>query len=368
MLKLKALFPVIIALLLTTLSGNASAQTAWTAWLYSPQDGSIIHVNQAGEVTGNFYLPLTQGFNGYGREVVVSASGRYFAYTAYDSTQEPTPVQLFVYDQLVGTIGLTYDLTGAQATGFEFATSSLVIDEEARRIAFGYLTANDGWRVVVGDFATASVVATLEEAESLAATTLPVVQNLNGSVVTFTAVNYGTNLLPAYPALSWNFETNEITSDERYTTLLVDTDAETGQIAAGTVENGDAGAEPDVVLNAVQIVSTGGQHTLLYSEPDAWVQRVIFIEHGARVLVETYNRATDETRLKVLNRDGSVGGELLGSLDQLTGTPDGFVGLFDNGGAPALAYVNTTDGTLSPVTVWSGAAGTAYILIRVAGS
>ncbi|HEX2620130.1 MAG TPA: hypothetical protein VHL11_08285, partial [Phototrophicaceae bacterium] len=102
----------------------------------------------------------------------------------------------------------------------------------------------------------------------------------------------------------------------------------------------------------------------LYTEADGSINQVRFIENGARILAEVQS-SDNQTHLKVLNRDGSVAGEIVGSLRDLTGTPDGFVGMFDNSGAPAIAYINTTASTLTPTTLWSGTPNTTYTLVRV---
>jgi hypothetical protein len=90
---------------------------------------------------------------------------------------------------------------------------------------------------------------------------------------------------------------------------------------------------------------------------------VSFIEFGARVLVEVENG--DETTLRVLNRDSTVAGELIGTLEAITGTPDGFVGLFESNGAPALAHIVTTQDTLTPQTLWTGNQGTTPLLLGI---
>ncbi|HEX2622113.1 MAG TPA: hypothetical protein VHL11_18275, partial [Phototrophicaceae bacterium] len=233
MFSLSALMLIVIV----TGTGRVSAQnSAWTAWLYSAAIGNILQVNQAGTVIGDFTLPLAQGFNGYGRWAVVSSGGRYIAYTEFDSTQQSPSEQLFIYDQVIGAIRFTYDMTGAQASGFEFSRSAMAFDEGAGRFAFGYLTETGGWQVVVGDFATSSALAVLNAGSApslqLPGNIVPVVQRLDGQSVMFTAVAYGTNFLPAYPAFRWDFTSGDVTPDDRYTTIVIDSDLATGQVAA----------------------------------------------------------------------------------------------------------------------------------------
>jgi hypothetical protein len=352
-------FKRVLSILILTFFAFSSvhAQGGWSIFLFNPQDGSITQVRSSGEAAGSFVLPLPQAFNRYGNFAEVSLSGRYIAYTAYDSTTERPNVQLFVLDRDLSATRFTYDVTDAVTVDGDTNNIPVVFDEVNQQIAFGLLTEGNGWQVVVGDFATSAPLATLTAADApvlkQTPNILPVVQRYDGVHVWFTAVAYGTGVQAVYPAFRWHIGTGEVVEDETFTHPISDFDPFSGQVVVAVRDeslDSAEGTDGQFIMNAVEVVGTDGSRSTLYNETEGSVQRVIFIEVGARVLIEVYNFETDETKLKVLNRDGSVAGEIIGSLDDITGTPDGFVGLFDGG----MAHVNTTVETFSPETVWSG--------------
>lgn len=317
------------------------AQGGWSIWLFSDATGTITQVRNDGSIAGSFALPLPQAFNRYGAFAEVSLSGRYVAYTAYDSTTERPNVQLFVLDRDLSATRFNFDVTDAVVIDDATNNIPVVFDEANQQVAFGFVTEQNGWQVVVGDFATSAPLASLTANDhplfEATADLLPVVQRYDGTHVWFTGYTDGAGTSPAF---RWNIGSGEVVEDAVFTSLLADFDPFSGQVAV-------------VDGNAVEIISAQGERATLYTESEGTIQRALFVEFGARVLIEVRNGET--TTLKVLNRDGTTAGEIIGSLDNLTGTPDGFIGFFTTDqGAPAVAHVATTAETYAPDTLWTG--------------
>ncbi|MBC8100155.1 MAG: hypothetical protein H7Y11_11985 [Armatimonadetes bacterium] len=357
---------IVSILLLIGMTTGSQAQTAvWTAWLYAPATGSITQVDSSGTVVGGFTLPLAQAFNAYGTAIVVSPSGRYVAYTVYDSTQTIPNIALFVYDHLIGATRLTVDVTDSDALGYQFDATALAFDEQTERFAFGYLVEPDAWQVVVGDMQSGTVLTTLTAADDPALADLgaiiPVVRRLDGSSVWFTALQADLDDQAPYSAFQADVITKQIVADTVYTTLLTDTDPLTGLVLTAGVD--------DTQANTIEIVNPDATRTVLYTEPNAMIEQVRWVEFdaegSARALVQLYDAATEQSGLKLLNRDGTLATELVGTLEQLRGVPNGFIGLFMSDGVWALAHVNTLEAELTRRTLWNSAPGDAISLVHV---
>jgi hypothetical protein len=374
----KRKFSLVLFLLvgLLALTGNGFAQSSgWRAWLYSSADGSIRVADQSGMIVEGYTLPLSQAFNAYGEPITISASGRYIAYTAYDSTSANASTQLFVYDQSSQTIRFAYDITGADVLSFEFLNTIAAFDESGERFAFSYLDEELSWRIIVADLTTGTAQAVGEPASTTelveyAINYVPVIQQLSGTRVTFAFVPYGTEFQASYPSFTWDFLAGTATPEPSYASIIMDSMPDGRRVVARFDKSLPAAEEssdvPMLLLNVLEIIDLRGEVTMQYNETEGTIERVLFIENGQRTVAQVRAAPGDEPTLKIINSDGTVVDELLGALEDLQGTPDGFVGLFDNGGVPAMTYVNTASDTPSPTVIWSADSAIPLQLVRVA--
>jgi hypothetical protein len=375
----KSKFSLVLVLLLglVAVSGNLFAQpSGWRAWLYNSADGSIRIADQTGTIVDGYTLPLSQAFNAYGEPITVSASGRYIAYTAYDSTSENTSTQLFVYDHVAQTSRFAYDITGADVLGFEFLNTPLAFDEAGERFAFAYLDEELSWQIVVAALTTGTTQAvgeptSIPDMVPYAVSYVPVIQQLSGTRVTFALVPYGSEFRASYPAFTWDFLAGTSEPAPTYESIVTDSTPD-GQRVIARFDDSLPAAEqnsdvPLLMLNVLEVIDPRGEVTTQYNETDGTIERVLLIENGQRTVAQVRKSVSEEPVLKIINADGTVSEELLGALEDLQGTPDGFTGLFDNGGVPAMTYVNTTSGTPSPAVIWSADSAAPLRLVRVAG-
>lgn len=321
--------------------GLSNAQGDWAVWIYNPDEGTIAQVLPTGEIATSFRLPLTQAFNAYGDHAVVSASGRFIAYTAFDNTSDQANQQLFVYDLVIGRIGFSYELTGVTDLSLAYGNQQGAFADFEAQFAFGTLDER-GWRIVIGSMNTDEVLDTLSYAPTgLAARTeteVPIIQRFNGANVWFSV---------GQAAFRWNLIQEGFTPDPTYQSA----DYFAGEIVRLNESGG------------VDLLGLDRNVQTIYQIQSGTPQSVRFIQNGERILITVQN--ADETRLVVIDRNGNLIGELSGILNQIRATPDGFAGTFNSAVEIAIAQVITTGETLAPFTVWVGTNAPNLRLIHV---
>lgn len=378
--RLLALIPAFafgfVIVFVGALTVNVQAQSGrpWSAWMYTSRDGTITQVARDGGIINQIYLPLTPITNVYGARVVVSPSGRYIAYTASDNTGVTPGQQLLIFDVQVGSIVFSYDLSDAALTGFEANSPQSALphqtafDEANGQFAFGYLRESD-WRIVVGSLTSGAEFASITSAsappEVADEQIIPAVHGYDGQHVIFQAITPDESSSEV-PAFGWNIGTGAVQSNGIYSSLVGDLLPTTGELVIPAFDGALTAVEADRANVLDVFVPASGGRMAFYHEGGLILERADFIEDGARVLAETLDPASGQRTLRVLNRDGSVAGEFAGNLEAIHGTPDGFVGTFDSPNGLALAYVDTTTETYSPVTLWTSGGAPAQLAAVVA--
>lgn len=323
----------------------------WLAWLFNPADGTITPVSSSGQPAESFYLPLAQAFNAYGDTVSVSVSGRYVAYTAFDSTLGPqmSNRQYFVYDRAIDTSRFSYPLEGVTTLDLEIFASPAAFDEKRQQFAFGYSTA-EGWHLVAASLINGAVLNTLTAADAAAVVSeggVPIVLFFDANVAHFRMVSHGT----VSGTYTWDIATNTVNAGGSGLTLNGDWLPQTAELLL------PAGM-------ALQVI-TPRDGLFTFYQHSADIQAAYFIADGLQALAETSKDG--QPALIVLNRDGTVANEILGALEDIHGTPSGFAGLFAANSGSALARVDTVGGDFSLQAVWSGAAGVSLVHIDGVG-
>lgn len=346
-------------LALLSLPALAQASRDWSAWFVIPATGEVVQVGRAGDVTGSFYLPIPQAFNAVSPAVAVSSDGRFVAYIATDTTLPEFPnTQLFVYDRTVDASRLAYDISGATATSIDIRPTPQAFNPSNRAFAFG-LSHAAGWQIVVGSALDGAIIATLDSADAPAVREggTPVVLEYVADRVAFVMVS--ANGTPASLVYLWDVARDEIVTDTAHGTALHgDHFLFTGERLLPLTRDNRTG---------LIVVSLNGQETPIYFRDDATVTGGRFIADGAQALA-LVRKASGETAFAIIRRDGRIS-EIIGDLDDIFGTPDGFAGTFAvNGGAVGLAHVSTLGDDFGVNVLWSTPqAGARLIHIQTAG-
>lgn len=347
-----------LGLIIALLSFTAQAQDSWTAWVYTPTDGSVVRISAQGTIIDAYTLPLNPAFNTYGPAALVSPNGRFVAYTTMDTITGLGNQQLFVYDTQAGIIRFTYDLTGADADAVSFARfpHSAAFDEGAQTLAFGVLR-NGDWELVVANLAIESLSGgaplTAADADLEGGNLLPVPEIVRGNAVRFFLLPVGSGVVREYPAYLWTpgQTVAGVGASSAFSAVLPGS----GEIAT-PAHNPDLPGAADadgseLAYNVVEIVQNG-RRPLLH-DPNVSIIQVWWIDGGNQLLVQGFDPASAGDVLKVYGRDGGLAGQFSGSLRDIHGTPDGFAGLFPSNGGLGLAYVATDGGTFAPLTIWT---------------
>lgn len=357
-----------VLLLLAVAAGVGQAQTPrdWIAWLFDPSNGTITQIDQSGANVGTIYLPLGQAFNAYGDEITISPNGRFIAYTAFDNTV-PNGIQnrqLFVYDRTIDTTRLAFDLSGAvaaDAAGQAFRPVPVAFNEPMQSFAFGFQ--RDGaWQVVKADLITQSPVATLDSTNAgsvVQENGVPIVLMNGNDYVAFAMFNVETGVMGG--TYRWSISSGEVYREAVYTSLWADTLPSTGEVVTPAWNSGTNGSDSIDVFSASM-----GRFRLHTHTTD--IDRAFFIADGAQVLGTTYQAESGEDALLILNRDGSIAAEIVGSLSQILGTPGGFAGTFEINGGVAVARVDTLMDNPYLETIWSGAGNIKLVHVQGVGN
>lgn len=356
-----------VLLLLAFMSIGAQAQGNWTAWVYAASTGEVTRVSAQGEIIDAYRLPLSPAFNAYGMHALASANGRFIAYTTADTITGGGNQQLIVYDTQVGIIRFTYDLTGVAANDISFVRfpHSTAFDEAASTFSFGLLR-GDSWELVVANLATESLSggAPLDASDLNLENqrVLPIPEIVRGNAVRFFLVPADGTTFREHAAYLWTPGQTvvEVGASSAYSDVL----PSSGEIAVPVHEKallmGDATNPAGLAYNAVDIVQNG--RTRLIQDRSLTISQVWWIDGGRQLLLAGFDTAMNADVLKLYNRDGVTVGQFAGQLDDIQGTPDGFVGLFPSGSGAGLAYINTAGETLSPVTLWTTSDATARLI------
>jgi hypothetical protein len=353
--------PLITAAVLLLISMVSTAQSSWTAWLYAASDGSITRVNANGEIIDVYRLPLSQAFNTYGDAAVASGSGRFVAYTAYDSTAPQLNRQLFVYDAGTGIIRFTYDLSDVTAIDFEQMARPTAFDEGAQTFAFGVLRGGQ-WELVLADLTTEQVKGGGPLTEALAGLPagLPVVLHVQGDRVSFVIHTPGMALDSTYDLYVWRpaqapqvVGMSALVADVRgfgeLVTPALEADTPSMMTADSAMTTLAAKQDP---YNAIDIYSPASGSATRLSNLSGHISQVWWVAGGRQVLAAGSDDGGAPI-FSVYGLDGSQVGQFSLVLEDVRGTPDGVAGLFDRDGALGLAHIETQNGTLAARTVYT---------------
>lgn len=363
---------LVLGLVFALVSFTAGAQGTWTAWVYTPSDGSVVRVSAQGEIIDAYRLPLNPAFNAYGSAALASPNGRFVAYTVADTITGGGNQQLVVYDTQAGVIRFTYDLTDVDADSLSFARfpHSAAFDEAAQTLAFGVLRDGD-WELIVANLATemlsggAPLTAADAEIALEGGNLLPVPEIVRGNAVRFFLLPIGTSYVREYSAYLWTpgQAVVEVGASSAFSDIL----PQSGEIATPVHDEAlgsTSGTGPVLAYNAVDVVQNG--RTRLLDDAALDISQVWWIGGGSQLLVQGFDTAIGADVLKVYGRDGALAGQFAGGLRDITGTPNGFVGMFQSGGSVGLANVDTFGGQFSSNTIWT-TADPAARLIHVQG-
>jgi hypothetical protein len=336
----------------------AAQDNPWTAWLYTP-DGSLTYVTDIGSVLQQVTLPILQG-QAYPPKVAVSRGGQYIAYMTSNRTLNAD--RLVVYNPTTDEILSDYVATDVLAHSIERYSTPLIFNGDDSALALGIALNGGGWRIVVQNV-FGGVGAELLSGDAAVAAAgvptgiglLPVIRRYDGAEVAFVMVRVD-DPAATFGSYVWNIDTGSIGENTLYPGFDNDILPVTGEIvapafAAGMPNNSAAFAsEQRNILQAV--LATDGGIIPFYNAPDATLSQPHFIQNGERILVRAQDAAGNGV-WRVIDRAGTLIGDLPLAAQQITGMTDGFLYVTGDN-PPSLVYVNTRDGLDTGVLMGQG--------------
>lgn len=134
----------------------------FTAWLYTPDTGSMTLVDLSGE-RDTFELPVSPPYTIRPlSNVSVSPNGRLIAYMLAEP--DSTNQQLMIYDYNTRTVIAQYPVSSVAYNSIDF-NPRFAFSPDSRRIALGYSIDPAGWELVVIDLDTFSITGSLSSGD-----------------------------------------------------------------------------------------------------------------------------------------------------------------------------------------------------------
>lgn len=357
-------WPVFLLLtLLAVMVAPVSAIPAdFTAWLYTPDTGTMTLVNLSGEVD-SFPLPLTAPFDTRPyTNVAVSPDGNTIAYVIqqYGTSNQ----QLMVYHYPTGAVIAQYPMSDVAYTSIDFG-SPYAFSPDSTQVAFGYSRNAGGWELIVIDLTSFSIANALNNTD-------PGFDPEDG--------NFGLTPVPSYFAsadqislilipggtdgfdlsgqgFTWDLNTNAISPNVGYT-MASDIFRPTGE-SLSALQDHRFPTNPDLFpmyhANTLHIYDPViGERWPIFHNPALSMFAPTFAMNGKQVAFVGDNGT--ESRVYRLNRDGTLLGSVSNSLStyDIAGAPDGFIYIKRDGTTPGLYSINLRAGDTDGSLVWSG--------------
>jgi uncharacterized protein YgiM (DUF1202 family) len=330
-------------LLCLSISTTLYAQSEWSAWLLTMEDGRLTRVDQNGFVE-DFILPLPPGFDSYDFDSVyqvnIAPDGIYMAYTARNS--QTAARQLLIYHHELKAVVATYDLTGV---GADSAATPLFSDDSSE-LVIGY-SLTDGWEILIIDVATFNIVTDLRFDDPQIAQAgipntdemFPSIQWYHDDELAFTLVNSDMSFDFVSVGYIWNTVDGSITPAD-VDTLYPPTGERVAAVYDASIPSNSQYVK---MANTLQAYSpSDGQSYTFYADPGGWLIAPRFVGNGAYVSFLHYKEGED-WQWQIVDREGSLVKVFEPEVTDVEGTADGYLYVRETGSA-ALYYA-PLDGT-----------------------
>ncbi|MBK8135942.1 MAG: SH3 domain-containing protein [Chloroflexi bacterium] len=355
----------LLALLVLMVAPAYAIPAEFTAWLYTPDTGTMTLVDLSGEVD-SFELPLAPPYDVRPfTNVVVSPNGNTIAYVLGQSGSFNQ--QLMVYSYSSRAIIAQYPVTNVAYTSIDFG-GRFAFSPDSNLVAFGYSKDPAGWEMVVIDltsFSIAGSISSLDPALSgveanFGITPMPT-YFISSNSLAFALIRGGTEASEPAASFVWDLVTNGVTPNVGYGSAS-DVFRPTGE-AVMTLTDTRFGSTPDAFMfgqqNTLQVYdSTAAARWPVYANAAWSMYMARFVFNGRQVAFVAYDGTAE--RAYILNRDGSLAGSLpVGVVPyDIAGVPDGFIYAKQDGGIPGLYSINLRAGDTNGSLVWSGVPNT----------
>ncbi|RMG81377.1 MAG: hypothetical protein D6712_16405, partial [Chloroflexi bacterium] len=362
-------------ILLGIVVGASAGGAQWAAWVYEPSTGRIQAINQAGVVTADSTLPTVIAHTLYSRDVAVSESGRYFAYTVHNPSMNVS--QFFVYDTATNTTPITYSPGRIFSDSIGLGNPRQMFNnfESAVVYSYSYFEPSNGWTIVVLDIATNTVLHELTSSDAAAIAAgidpflTPVIQRYQGAEISFSMANLGSEGAPFYSNYIWNLVSGTVEESLAFPALFNSHYRPKGEFIMNLTDNSLPNRTSTLPVgshtNTLQVYETAtGTRYAFFTSSNEDLSPPYFVGEGAFILANFYNFDTSSNTWRILNREGAIIGDVAmrpNDFRSIQSLPDGFVYTGEDASSGVtrigLFYVDVNRPPYIPQTIWTADAG-----------
>jgi len=387
-----ALLAVAVALAAGLLPWSGAARPAeaggsWSAWLYNPETGRLVHAFPDGAAPVEMPFPLPPDTSRYPslNQVAISPDGSLLAMCLYNDSDE---FSVRVYD-IYNEVYIAAYIPGGPV--MECGLTPQSFSEDGSQVAVGIFNHYPGdgdprpqWELVVMQMHTSAILHRIDSS-SPAITALgadvdgavPFVRSFQMAtpsfpgVLAFIPVRWGTEGFREYPSIVWQLSDGSVSINGPYgkTSLgLLPNPSE-----AVWVEEDDAFPKgelmgPGYLFNIVMYSNKAGDRYPIYSGAGQILGASVFIDNGRRLAIRTFDGMSSAEQWWVLARGGEYSAlPIPARVYQVWGTVDGYAFVASSGEpgvTPELRYHRFTGGPAPEQYVaWSGTPGEYWSII-----
>lgn len=347
-------FLVMVVWLQTTFTHAAPAD--WQAWLYEPDTGQLVHINQRGRVLETHFIAQNIA------DLAITPDGDRLAYTL------PAEHRLNIVSLQTGDLDAWFLLpvpdAGLLHSDDRLQLSPRAFSGDGALLAFAYTIAANGWTIVILDAETADIRYQLTHDAPIVAPyrtlhpgLLPQVQGVYDDTVWFTAPNDATNPLYHHKSYQWHFRDGTLSETRALPTFDGALWLPRAETVNPAIDDRFPMSNPDIPHTMPQRNSLWvyeGQRALafpFFTDETFDFQAVRFVQSGQRILAEAYVDALN-TWWVTLDRSGRVLRRQRAAGSDVQGVPNGFIYMTRLDEKAVVVHVDTEDMVSAGETVW----------------
>ena len=387
-----ALLAVVAALVAGVMPWSSAATPAeaggtWSAWLYNPEAGRLVHAFPDGTPPVEMPFPLPPDTSRYPslNQVAISPDGSLLAMCLYNDSDE---FSVRVYD-IYNEVYIAAYIPGGPVIECGLTPESFSAD--GTQVAVGIFNhypdpadPRPEWELVVMQMNTSAILHRIDST-SPAITALGV--DASGSVpfvrwfdmatpsfpgvLAFIPVRWGTEGFPEYPSMVWQLGDGSVSIGGPYGKTSLDLLPNPSE--AVWIDEDDAFPKgelmgPGYLFNIVMYSNKAGERYPIFSGAGQIVGSSVFVDNGRRLAIRTFEGMSDAEQWWVLERSGEYRAlPIPPRVYQVWGTVDGYTfmtGGSDPSARPELHYHRFTGGAAPDQFIaWTGTPGGYWSII-----
>ena len=364
MLRRYLLLIPILLLLLTRLSlWQLNAQERWSAWVYQPQSGQLLRIDNSGTVVSTQRITAADGYN-LPQTLIFSNDGEQVAYIT--EQQSGFIQQLHIQNLQAGTQLTPITIPVVDTALYRddyFVLSDVSFSVDGDTLVYAKMVGGIGWSMDVLEIASGEVRFSLNHGDDIVRPftplhpgAIPIIQAIRGDAITFTIA---TGLPITQRSYTWFYRGGILSETVAAPALQAAAYPPTGDIV-NPLPDWRFPAEMEMFnypyqqVNSLHVYDDAQQARFpFFTASDVHFERVWFVQGGEAIVGEAALNVIVRVWV-VIGRDGAERRRLPVAGQDVIGTPDGFVYVTPAGEeSTALVHVDTRTFPNNGETVWA---------------